>query len=89
MADLRRWLDATYKFALKTPKRGIVRRALAEGIVLAPSNVFGGSQTTGQFLRFNVAQSGQQRIFDFLRGSMECCRSRYQMFDRTTQSRAD
>jgi DNA-binding transcriptional MocR family regulator len=43
---------------------------LAEGIVLAPGNVFSINQTAGQFLRFNTAQSGPQRIFDFLRGSI-------------------
>ncbi|CAN7725752.1 hypothetical protein LJR009_002396 [Bosea sp. LjRoot9] len=31
---------------------------LPEGIVLAPGNVYGLSQSAGRFLRFNVAQSG-------------------------------
>ena len=47
----------------------LARHALAEGIVLAPGNVFSVNRTAGQYLRFNVAQSGAQRIFDFLRGA--------------------
>jgi DNA-binding transcriptional MocR family regulator len=42
---------------------GLARRALAEGIVLAPGNVFSLSPSAGSFMRFNVAQSADERIF--------------------------
>ncbi len=48
----------------------IARQALREGIVLAPGNVFSVAQTAGAFLRFNVAQSGPMRIFEFLSGAI-------------------
>ncbi|WP_249123624.1 MULTISPECIES: PLP-dependent aminotransferase family protein [unclassified Bradyrhizobium] len=41
----------------------LARRALADRIVLAPGNAFSLSQTAGQFLRFNVAQCADPRIF--------------------------
>lgn len=41
----------------------VARRALADKIVLAPGNVFSVSQTATRFLRFNVAQSGDPRVF--------------------------
>lgn len=44
----------------------IARRALAEGVSLAPGNAFSVSQSAGRFLRFNVAQSGHQRIYEVL-----------------------
>ncbi len=49
---------------------GIARRALAESVVLAPGNAFSLSQTAGRFMRFNVAQSLDQRIFTTLQGAM-------------------
>lgn len=45
----------------------VARAALAENIVLAPGNVFSVGQTAGRFLRFNVAQSADPRIFAVLR----------------------
>ena len=48
----------------------IARRALAENIVLAPGNAFSLSQTAGGFMRFNVAQSMDQRIFTTLQAAM-------------------
>jgi DNA-binding transcriptional MocR family regulator len=48
----------------------IARRALAENIVLAPGNAFSLSQTAGGFMRFNVAQSIDQRIFTTLQVAM-------------------
>lgn len=48
----------------------LARGALAEGIVLAPGNVFSVSQSAGRYLRFNVAQSRHQRLFEFLRGAL-------------------
>ena len=44
----------------------IARHALEEGIVLAPGNVFSPAQTAGRFLRFNVAQCADPRIFRML-----------------------
>jgi len=44
----------------------LAMRALAEDVVLAPGNVFSVSQAAGRFLRFNVAQCGDPRLFDVL-----------------------
>ncbi|MCU4160184.1 PLP-dependent aminotransferase family protein [Acidiphilium sp. AL] len=44
----------------------IARRALADGAVLAPGNAFSLSQTARGFLRFNVAQSTDERLFAVL-----------------------
>jgi DNA-binding transcriptional MocR family regulator len=41
----------------------LARQALARGIVLAPGNVFSHAQTASDFLRFNVAQSEDERLF--------------------------
>ncbi|RVG81502.1 PLP-dependent aminotransferase family protein [Sinorhizobium meliloti] len=41
----------------------LARQALARGIVLAPGNVFSHAQTASGFLRFNVAQSEDERLF--------------------------
>src|SRR3546814_859722 len=43
------------------------RRALEHDIVLAPGNVFSLSKSAGSFLRFNVAQSEDARLYDVLR----------------------
>ncbi|MFK0690365.1 PLP-dependent aminotransferase family protein [Mesorhizobium sp. IMUNJ 23033] len=48
----------------------VARRALAANIVLAPGNAFSLSQTASRFLRFNVAQSGDERIFTTLEAVM-------------------
>jgi DNA-binding transcriptional MocR family regulator len=45
----------------------VARAALAENIVLAPGNAFSLSQSATSFLRFNVAQTLDARIFDVLR----------------------
>lgn len=45
----------------------IAREALAANIVLAPGNVFSLSRSAHGFLRFNVAQSLDDRLFDVLR----------------------
>lgn len=42
------------------------RRALERGVVLAPGNVFSLSGSAGAFLRFNIAQSGDPRLFSVL-----------------------
>jgi len=41
----------------------MARACLADDIVLAPGNVFSLSETAGSFLRFNVAQSQDSRLF--------------------------
>lgn len=48
----------------------IARQLLAEDIVLAPGNVYSLSQSAGRFLRFNVAQSGDPRLFSALGRAM-------------------
>jgi len=45
----------------------VSRQALAEGIIFAPGNVFSVSQSAARYMRFNVAQCGSPRIFEFLR----------------------
>jgi DNA-binding transcriptional MocR family regulator len=45
----------------------VAREALAENIVLAPGNAFSLSQSATSFLRFNVAQSQDGRVFEALR----------------------
>ncbi|PNG26692.1 PLP-dependent aminotransferase family protein [Methylocella silvestris] len=49
---------------------GVAQRALAENIVLAPGNVFSVSQSAGNFMRFNVAQSADPRIYAALAAAM-------------------
>jgi len=44
----------------------VARACLADNIVLAPGNVFSQSEEAGGFLRFNVAQSQDPRIFQSL-----------------------
>ena len=44
----------------------VARAALAENVVLAPGNAFSLSQSATSFLRFNVSQSTDDRIFDVL-----------------------
>jgi DNA-binding transcriptional MocR family regulator len=48
----------------------VARHALAEGVVLAPGNVFSPSQTATSFLRFNVAQCADERLFGVLEKAM-------------------
>lgn len=48
----------------------IARQLLAEDIVLAPGNVYSLSQSAGRFMRFNVAQSGDPRLFSALSRAM-------------------
>ncbi|WP_421952682.1 PLP-dependent aminotransferase family protein [Pelagibacterium sp.] len=44
----------------------VARTALAEGIVLAPGNVYSASRTAERFMRFNVAQCRDPKIFAVL-----------------------
>ena len=53
----------------------LARRAMADGVVLAPGNVFSVSQTAGAFMRFNVAQMAERRIFSILRMAMNEARA--------------
>ncbi len=45
----------------------VARAALDERVVLAPGNVFSVSQSAAGFLRFNVAQMGDPRVFEVLK----------------------
>lgn len=49
----------------------VARRALAEDVVLAPGNVFSVSQAATCFMRFNVAQCSDPRIFAVLARAMD------------------
>jgi len=49
----------------------IARSCLKDGVVLAPGNAFSQSLNTGNFLRFNVAQSTDARIFNVLARALE------------------
>lgn len=48
----------------------VARAALDEQVVLAPGNVFSASQSATGFLRFNVAQMGDPRVFEVLKRAM-------------------
>ncbi|RWB34979.1 PLP-dependent aminotransferase family protein [Mesorhizobium sp.] len=48
----------------------MARRALSANVVLAPGNAFSLSQTASRFLRFNAAQSADERIFRTLEVAM-------------------
>lgn len=49
----------------------VAQSALDEDIVLAPGNVFSVSETASAFLRFNVAQSSDPRIWDMMRRTIQ------------------
>lgn len=49
----------------------VARNALAAHVVLAPGNAFSLSQTASGFLRFNVAQSADERIYEVLETAMQ------------------
>lgn len=59
--ELPKGLDAT----------DIAHRALAENVILAPGNAFSLSQSAGGFLRFNVAQFLDPRIYSVLEKTMD------------------
>lgn len=48
----------------------VTRRCMEQKVVLAPGNVFSVSQSAASFLRFNVAQLGDDRIFSALGKAM-------------------
>ena len=51
----------------------LARAAFAQGIVLAPGNVFSLTDSWGDYLRFNVAMSDDDRIFRFLEDACDPC----------------
>jgi DNA-binding transcriptional MocR family regulator len=48
----------------------VARHALAEDVVLAPGNVFSPAQSAESFMRFNVAQCTDERVFRVLGNAM-------------------
>lgn len=48
----------------------LAQRALNERIVLAPGNAFSVNQTSGRFLRFNIAQSQDEALYRFLKAAL-------------------
>ncbi|WP_244271265.1 PLP-dependent aminotransferase family protein [Thalassospira sp. GB04J01] len=48
----------------------LARNALADGVVLAPGNVFSISQTADDLMRFNVAQCDDPKLFEILKRAM-------------------
>ena len=48
----------------------LARRALNDGVVLAPGNAFSHSGSAGRFLRFNIAQMDDPRIDTVLRAAL-------------------
>jgi DNA-binding transcriptional MocR family regulator len=52
----------------------LAQLAVMQGVVLAPGNVFSVAQTAGSFMRFNVAQSRDPRVFEVLRQAMATMR---------------
>lgn len=49
----------------------IARHALERGVVFAPGNVFSPSKSAANYLRFNVAQSAEPRIYEVLHDAMQ------------------
>lgn len=49
----------------------LARMCLPKGVVLAPGNVFGLSAQSKHFMRFNVSQCTDERIFDVLKLAIE------------------
>ena len=41
-----------------------------QGVIFSPGNVFSPSQTAGRFMRFNVTQMNDPRIFEVLKGAL-------------------
>jgi DNA-binding transcriptional MocR family regulator len=48
----------------------VARLAITEGVVLAPGNVFSAAQTAAGFMRFNVAQMTDPRVYAVLEKAM-------------------
>lgn len=52
----------------------LARAAVAENVVLAPGNAFSVSQSATNFMRFNISQTLDDRIFEVLRRSLQRAR---------------
>jgi len=52
----------------------LARACLKEGVVLAPGNAFSQSLSAGDFLRFNVAQCADERVFEVLAHALRSLR---------------
>lgn len=50
--------------------RDVAHKALASNVILAPGNAFSLSHTANGFLRFNVSQSNDERIFKVLKTAL-------------------
>jgi DNA-binding transcriptional MocR family regulator len=48
----------------------LAQRCMDDNVILAPGNVFSISQSAASFLRFNVAQMGDTRVFSALKNAM-------------------
>ena len=51
----------------------LARECLRHGVVLAPGNAFSQSQNAHDFLRFNVAQCTDKRVFEVLKQALARC----------------
>ncbi|WP_322042455.1 PLP-dependent aminotransferase family protein [Paraburkholderia sp. J67] len=49
----------------------VAREALADGVVLAPGNVFSVAGNAGSYLRFNVSQCNRPKVYEVLQRAME------------------
>ncbi|CAG9231380.1 DNA-binding transcriptional MocR family regulator [Paraburkholderia tropica] len=49
----------------------VAREALADGVVLAPGNVFSVSRGAGEYLRFNASQCNRPKVYETLQRAME------------------
>jgi DNA-binding transcriptional MocR family regulator len=52
----------------------VARHALSANVVLAPGNAFSLSHSAGRFMRFNVAQCADERIFTVLERAVAASR---------------
>ena len=49
----------------------VAHAALRDNVVLAPGNVFSASQTAQGFMRFNIAQMSNTRVFTVLEQALK------------------
>jgi DNA-binding transcriptional MocR family regulator len=54
----------------------VARAALERDVVLAPGNAFSLSQTATDFMRFNVSQTEDPRVYEVLREAMQAARGK-------------
>jgi DNA-binding transcriptional MocR family regulator len=62
---------AAYEPSTWPLREDVAKRCLEVGVVLAPGNVFSVSQSAAPPMRFNVAQSGNQRFEDALNQALD------------------